>query len=83
MLHHIKSSQFSWCPLFNVLFNSYELCNGYVESYKESLEGGLKRGFPEVIETEIRCVDAHTALELQQNFEEREKQLWLLVCGIA
>ena len=56
-------------------FNSYELCNGYVESYKESLEGGLKRGFPEVIETEIRCVDAHTALELQQNFEEREKQL--------
>ena len=32
-------------------------------------------GFPEVIETEIRCVDANTALELQQNFEEREKQL--------
>ena len=48
---------------------------GYVESYKASLEGGLKRGFPEVIETEIRCVDAHTALELQQNCEEREKQL--------
>ncbi len=52
-------------------FNSFEMCDRYYHTYKEGLEKGLKRNFPQIKEIDLRCVDQNTAYKMQQNMRKR------------
>ena len=52
-------------------FDSFEECNSYRVTYEKNLTQALKRAFPNITNSTIRCFDNVTAEKMRQHMQQR------------
>ena len=56
----------------NLIFNTKQECVEYLETYDQYVKAGLKRSFPDLILSDVRCIDSKSALAMQEQLKKEK-----------